>query len=164
VWAGLYGLVTISPAQLDVRSRAAIPSKPTMATPSLRPVVYCLSCNAASHSKTCGYCLLSGLTRQAAQPADIRAALAEARLCTYCGEGLPCVECVAFAKRTLERQHIEHAIRVKYAKVLRVPEWDRTELRDLAPLLREAVLVTAQACEVVKARLQFSELARAYGL
>ena len=173
MWAGPYYLVTLSdsPAsrlpslathRLEGTVLAAIPS-PMSKTPPLRPVIYCQSCNAASHSRTCGCATLSARARQGESPASILASLAEARLCIYCGEGLPC-ECKELSARDRSRKAVEHSIRVKYAKVLRVPEWDATELRDLAPLLREAVLVSAQASEVVKTRLQFSELARAYGL
>jgi 5-methylcytosine-specific restriction endonuclease McrA len=106
--------------------------------------------------------------------------IVEKRICAYCGEygeelehviakcqGLPtwtvyaCSECnqiaggrlfVTFAEK---REFIRRGLRRKYSKFLKMPEWTRDELDELADRLKRCVAACAGMRDLVLSRIQF---------
>lgn len=102
-------------------------------------------------------------------------------VCAYCGEyaleiehvipraiGMPtwtvmsCQECNSLANAfpaacfTDKRDHIRAKLRKKYARVLRMPEWDDSEIEELGPGLRSYVKAHHDARRVVSERISFT--------
>jgi 5-methylcytosine-specific restriction endonuclease McrA len=144
----------------------------------------CVDCGLSSRTYRCGVCTLRAMQRRdLLDHADMVDHFRSQCMCVYCGEPatdrehvIPrslggfwtvpaCKDCNALAGASLQpsladrRRHIAAKLRRKYAKVLRMPEWDREELDELGAGLRTAVADLAAAREIVWARLEFMRLA-----
>jgi hypothetical protein len=72
-----------------------------------------------------------------------------------------CVECNRLAGQLLfptvgaKRRYVQRRLARKYATILRIPQWNRDELRELEPLMRQSVLEGLIAKDRLEQRLRW---------